>query len=376
MVRLGLVLNNTALVARAAVDYAATLSNPIYFHNTWKSAHDLSSGSAEGWVRSVYSRGMLAYYDATGDKAILDFIVNAFSNYTAENSTSDRSLTQVEALFEGHAYGGPRSMVDTALAMMETNMHAVNWLSTLSSGACLDPAVLDPESTPPAPPAPPAPPSTCAKPMANTDLISGAKGHGVVGRQGNVGTVSECCKLCYADPECAGFVHCTSCPLNLHLQHPPEQQGGGDRRHSRVQQESALDNRERTEALVGVESGNNSENSANCFLIGAPIRGSRPTPSSGPTARTSGILRNSTPPAPPNPSPPAEPPSCDIKNTHGVTFNELAKLFAMAYSWNGNQTRAFFKLYSVSSQEDVNHLCFCLCALFFRSVDHISCVQI
>lgn len=107
MVRLGLVLNDTTLVARASQDYAATLANPISFHNTWKSAHDLSSGSAEGWVRSVYSRGMLAYYDATGNKDILNFIVNAFSNYTAASSTSDRSLTQIEALFEGHAYGGP-----------------------------------------------------------------------------------------------------------------------------------------------------------------------------------------------------------------------------------------------------------------------------
>jgi len=28
--------------------------------------------------------------------------------------------------------------------------------------------------------------------------------------------------------------------------------------------------------------------------------------------------------------------SCSFKNEHGVSFNELAKLHAMAYSWNAN----------------------------------------
>ena len=79
------------------------MAKPIEFHNTWKNAYDLSSGSAEGWVRSIYSRGMLAFFDATGDKAVLEFLVGRFSNYTAQDSTSDRSLTQIEALLEGHA---------------------------------------------------------------------------------------------------------------------------------------------------------------------------------------------------------------------------------------------------------------------------------
>ena len=213
-------------------------------------------------------------------------------------------------------------MVDTALAMMETNPTAVEWFEALNSDACLDPAVLDPGRTLPSAPAP-APSGVCAKTMPNTDLNSGAKGSGVVGRLGNVDTVGECCNLCYANPHCAGYVHCPSCSLNIDLRHPDEDGGvGGSDRRSPMRQGSAKE-----------------INSANCFLIGGPIHGTRPTPSSGPHARTSGILRNSTPPAPPSPSPP-QPPSkrCDIKNTHGVTFNELAKLFAMAYSWNGNKT--------------------------------------
>ena len=66
-----------------------------------RNKNDLGKGSAEGWVRSIYSRGMLAYFDATGNKTILNFLIDRFSNYTAQDSTSDRSLTQIEALLEG-----------------------------------------------------------------------------------------------------------------------------------------------------------------------------------------------------------------------------------------------------------------------------------
>ena len=92
------------------------------------------------------------------NKSVLDFLVRRFSNYTASNSTSDRSLTQIEALLEGHAYGGPRSMVDTALAMMTTNPVALRFAEAFTGGGCLDARVLDPQTTPPAPPIPPAPP--------------------------------------------------------------------------------------------------------------------------------------------------------------------------------------------------------------------------
>jgi hypothetical protein len=46
---------------------------------------------------------MLAYYDNTGNATVLDFLVRMFANYSASDSTSDRSLTQIEALLEGHA---------------------------------------------------------------------------------------------------------------------------------------------------------------------------------------------------------------------------------------------------------------------------------
>ena len=94
-------LGDDALVKRVLEDFDNVIRNPINFHNTWRNAHDLSKGSAEGWVRSVYSRGMLAGYDGTANKTLLDFLSHSFSNYTAADSASDRSLTQIEAMLEG-----------------------------------------------------------------------------------------------------------------------------------------------------------------------------------------------------------------------------------------------------------------------------------
>lgn len=87
---------------------------------------------------------MLAYYDGTGNATVLDFLVDMFANYTAANSTSDRSLTQIEPLLEGYAYGGPHSMVDTALAMMVENPTGTRWLSSFANASqCFDPSVMD-----------------------------------------------------------------------------------------------------------------------------------------------------------------------------------------------------------------------------------------
>lgn len=41
---------------------------------------------AEGWVRSIYSRAMLAYYDLTGSAKILAFLAAAFGRYVLVES--------------------------------------------------------------------------------------------------------------------------------------------------------------------------------------------------------------------------------------------------------------------------------------------------
>jgi hypothetical protein len=274
LTRLGAVLNDSALKARVLADYTSVLENPIGFHNTWETAHNLRSGSAEGWVRSIYSRGMLAYYDLTGNSSILQFLVDSFSNYTAADSKSDRSLTQIEALLEGHSYGGPVSMKDTALSMMATNPMALQFQQYLNSGACLDPSVLDPSyvtptpaplmpTPPPTPPGPP--PAVCTKYESGKDL----SGHGVVYRHANV-TLGECCTLCVDMRACGGWVHCPACPLD-----------------------------------TGIKT-----LTSNCFLIGGTVK-YRPA-GSGTRERTSGIIRDA-------PSPPPKPAqgTCPVHSDHG-----------------------------------------------------------
>jgi hypothetical protein len=81
MTRLGLVLHDKELLDRVKEDFDYVLKYPWNFHNTW--AHD----AVEGWVRSIYSRGMLAYYDGTGDESIIPFLQNAYANYTPADST-------------------------------------------------------------------------------------------------------------------------------------------------------------------------------------------------------------------------------------------------------------------------------------------------
>jgi hypothetical protein len=137
MTRLGAVLNDSTLQRRVREDFAYVLAHPDNFNATWhRPLQDLDHSEAEGWVRSIYSRAMLAYYDWTGDAAILDFLVTQLSSYTVGDSGGGRSLTQIEALLESHAYGGPASLVDTAIGMMETEASSLRYLDALLSPNC------------------------------------------------------------------------------------------------------------------------------------------------------------------------------------------------------------------------------------------------
>ena len=61
MTRLGAVLNDSALVGRVREDFAAVLANPDWFNATWHKGSQAGGAESEGWVRSIYARGMLAY---------------------------------------------------------------------------------------------------------------------------------------------------------------------------------------------------------------------------------------------------------------------------------------------------------------------------
>jgi hypothetical protein len=124
--RLGLVMQDEALLQRAKEDFDYVIANPQNFNATFK------GDVVEGWVRSIYSRGMLAYYDGTGDPRVLAFLNSTFGAYRAADSIQhkppigdqmhqgSRSLTQMEALLETFAYGGSPELVRTAVDLMST----------------------------------------------------------------------------------------------------------------------------------------------------------------------------------------------------------------------------------------------------------------
>ena len=81
MTRLGFVLRRSDLLNRALEDFNFVMANPYNFHNTFP------GDVVEGWVRSIYSRAMIAYFGGSGDGRIIQFLEKAFSNYTAADST-------------------------------------------------------------------------------------------------------------------------------------------------------------------------------------------------------------------------------------------------------------------------------------------------
>lgn len=140
MTRLGAVLHDKELIARVAEDIQTVLVNPDWFNASWTKGHDVGGHEAEGWVRSIYSRAMLAYYDYTADKSVLDFLTKSFLQYKPAMSRGERSLTQIEAMLETHAFGGPRALVDTATKMMTTSPSSIHYQQQLL-GNCSEAAV-------------------------------------------------------------------------------------------------------------------------------------------------------------------------------------------------------------------------------------------
>lgn len=128
MTRLGLVLNDSVLKARTAEDIEAVIQGGVL---------NEPAGGPEGWPRSVYSRAMLAYLDATGDKRVLDLFEKVWnSTYTMDAEPDARSLTQAEAMLEGYAYGGNEVLRTTALKGLLS--HQDSFQKAWNSPRCAD----------------------------------------------------------------------------------------------------------------------------------------------------------------------------------------------------------------------------------------------
>jgi hypothetical protein len=128
MTRLGLVLNDSTLKARTAEDIEAVVRGGVLNEPT---------GGPEGWPRSVYSRAMLAYLDATGDTRVLDLFAKVWNaSYSMDAEPDARSLTQAEAMLEGYAYGGSEVLRATALKGLIT--HQESFQEAWNSARCSD----------------------------------------------------------------------------------------------------------------------------------------------------------------------------------------------------------------------------------------------
>eukprot|EP00040_Diaphanoeca_grandis_P039116 m.258178 g.258178 ORF g.258178 m.258178 type:complete len:667 (-) comp36246_c0_seq1:227-2227(-) len=129
MTRLGLVLNDPTLKARTAEDIAAVIKNDFF--------GEPGGGGPEGWPRSVYSRAMLAYFDATGDDRVVPFFAKVWnSSYEMDSAPDARSLTQSEAMLEGYAYGGSEDLKMVALRGLTA--HQASFITAWAGPRCSD----------------------------------------------------------------------------------------------------------------------------------------------------------------------------------------------------------------------------------------------
>jgi len=137
MTRLGAVLRDKELVGRVKQDFEAVLANPDWFNATWTKGKADGGSEAEDWVRSIYSRCMLAYYDYTRDKKILAILAENFLKYRPEESSGQRSLTQIEAMLESHAYGAPAALAAKAITIMTTQGASISYQHALLGADCV-----------------------------------------------------------------------------------------------------------------------------------------------------------------------------------------------------------------------------------------------
>lgn len=114
MMRLGLVLGDQDLLNRARADVAAVIHD--------RSFAELQESGLRGWPRSVYSRAMLAHFDATGDPAVLPFFESVWNeSYHIEVHEDTRSVAQCEALLEGYSFGASARLRDICLQGLAGN---------------------------------------------------------------------------------------------------------------------------------------------------------------------------------------------------------------------------------------------------------------
>jgi hypothetical protein len=124
LVRLGYVLHDDDLIRKATARLGRVVdgvnrggTSLIY----WKPDEPRGFNS---WAHSQMGRALVAWYQATGEKRILDALVKAYANYPVAmgrlDFTTVSGLCNVDAALETYAYSGDRRVLERVLAAMRT----------------------------------------------------------------------------------------------------------------------------------------------------------------------------------------------------------------------------------------------------------------
>ena len=124
LVRLGYILHDDALIQKAKARLGLVVDGVnrggtsfIY----WKS--DKPNGF-NSWAHSQMGRALVAWYQATGDKRILDALVKAYADYPVPMGNLDftdvSGLCNVDAALETYCYSGDRRILDRVMAAMQS----------------------------------------------------------------------------------------------------------------------------------------------------------------------------------------------------------------------------------------------------------------
>lgn len=126
-IRLGLVLHDEALIKkiRARLDPIVDGVNKADFGASfiyWKK--DLKPMGFNGWAHSHLGRALVALYQGTGDKTVLDALVKVYADYPVGADPEPLSapacnpLCNLDAMLETYSYSGDRRILDRALEAM------------------------------------------------------------------------------------------------------------------------------------------------------------------------------------------------------------------------------------------------------------------
>ena len=124
LVRLGYVLHDDVLIAKAkarlnpVVDGVNRGGTSFIY---WKTDKPVGFNS---WAHSQMGRALVAWYQATGEKRILDALVKTYADYPVAMGNLDftgvSGLCNIDAALETYCYSGDRRVLDRVLAAMRS----------------------------------------------------------------------------------------------------------------------------------------------------------------------------------------------------------------------------------------------------------------